>query len=227
MTAVLTTYPDVEQRTDAWDDLRRGLLTASAIGQLLTSTLRVADNDTSRALVATLVAERITGHTEEGVVTSDMWRGIEHEPYALEAYVARTGNSIEPCGFMLATADHWTIGYSPDALVGDDGLVEVKCPRAKGHLQTVTTDQVPARYVAQLQAGLLVSGRAWIDFVSFFGGLPLYIKRVTPDPDWQAALIAAATAFEENAHTLANTYSLAVAGLPNTDRVPDPEEIRF
>lgn len=222
----LTIY-DVEQRTPEWDDLRRGMVTASAVGGLLTPTLRVADNDTSRAITATIVAERITGWTEPSHMSWDMIRGVEHESYALDAYRECTGSDVQACGFIVREEDGWSLGYSPDAIVGDDGLVEAKCPRAKTHLQTILADKVPSHYMAQLQAGLLVSGREWIDYVSFVGGMPLYIKRVEPDLDWHAAITAACIQVEVNAKTLTATYRQAVAGLPNTDRVPDLDDIRI
>jgi hypothetical protein len=79
--------------------------------------------------------------------------------------------------------DDWgfSLGYSPDGLVGDDGLIEVKCRRQKKHLQTILADEVPPENMAQLQCGLLVSGREWIDYVSYCGGMPMYVKRVYPD----------------------------------------------
>ena len=223
----LTVYPQIEQRSDAWYDQRRGMVTASAVGQLLTGTLRVADNDSSRGLTAMLVAERISGWTEDTWMSADMRRGVEHEPYAVEAYEQRTGSKVETCGFMALEGDGWTLGYSPDGLVDDDGLIEIKCPRAKTHLQTVIRDAVPDYYMAQCQAGLLVSGRQWIDWVSFVGGLPLFIKRVTPVRIWQDALVEAVKAFELNAELLTSNYRLATQGQPPTDRVPDLDAITF
>ncbi len=186
----LTVLNDLEQGTDAWHDARRGLITASGVGQLLTPTLTVADNDVSRGLIATLVTERVTGWTEDTPMSSDMWRGVEHEPYARDAYATHHGDVTE-VGFMVRDEDGWTLGYSPDGLVGDDGLIEIKCPRAKTHLKTILADEVPAYYMAQCQAGLLVSGRKWLDFVSFVAGMPLYTKRVQPDPAWADAITAA------------------------------------
>lgn len=214
----LTVFPDIAQGTEEWHDQRRGLVTASVVGKLLTPTLNTADNDTSRAIVAGLVAERITGWTEETGMTADMWRGVEHEPIARDVYSGHYAEVVE-VGFMRLDGDGWTLGYSPDGLVGDDGAIEVKCPRAKGHLNTILADKVPAYYMAQLQAGLLVSGRAWIDYVSFCGGMPLFVKRVTPDPDWQAAIVAACIAFEESAGRMVDTYTAATANLPATKRV--------
>jgi hypothetical protein len=104
-------------------------------------------------------------------------------------------------------------------LVGDDGLIEIKSPRQKGHFLTVVDDEVPARHMAQLQAGLLVSGREWIDFISYHGGMHLWPKRVTPDPKWQGAIIAAARRAEEAITEMVAKYERAVVGLPLTERI--------
>ena len=214
----LAILPELEQGTEEWMDQRRGLVTASVVGKLLTPTRKVADNDTSRAVVATLAAERITGWTEDTAMTSDMWRGVEHEPYARDLYAEHYA-PVEVVGFMLREEEGWRLGYSPDGLVGDDGLIEIKCPRAKTHLNTILTDEVPAYYMPQLQAGLLVSGRKWIDFVSFVAGMPLYRKRVEPNPEWFDAITAACIRFEENAAQIVADYTAATTGLPMTERL--------
>jgi hypothetical protein len=214
----LHTFPDIEQGTPAWHDVRRGVVTASVVGKLLTPTLRVADNDVSRGLTATLAAERITGWTEETPMTSDMWRGVDSEPYARDIYSGHY-HQAEETGFMLRTEDGWQLGYSPDGLVGVDGLIEIKAPRAKTHLRTILADKVPAHYMPQLQAGLLVTGREWIDFVSYVGGMPLFVKRVTPDPAWFDAITAACIAFETNAAQIVGDYTTATKGLPATERL--------
>jgi hypothetical protein len=112
--------------------------------------------------------------------------------------------------------DDWgfRIGYSPDGLVGDDGLIEVKSRRQKKQLQTIVSDEVPPENMAQLQCGLLVSGRAWIDYVSYCGGMPLYVKRVLPDPRWFEAIVAAVSAFEDTAADMVAAYHEATKGLP-------------
>lgn len=215
---MLTVFPELEQRSDEWYEQRRGIVTASAVGKLLTPTLRVADNDESRGLTALLVAERITGQTDQTFVSFDMYRGIEAEPYARDVYSGHYQQAVE-CGFMRYDGDGWTLGYSPDGLVGDDGLIEIKAPRAKTHIKTILADEVPAYYLAQLQAGLLVSGRQWIDYVSFCGGLPLYVKRVEPDRAWQVAIAEVCRAFEERAEQMVAAYETATAGLPKTERI--------
>jgi len=214
----LKIYKHLDQGSDAWHDARRGIVTASVVGKLLTPTLKVADNEASRGLTATLVAERISGFTEDTPMTSDMWRGVDSEPIARDLYSARYAPAGE-IGFMRLDEDWGTLGYSPDGLVGNDGLIEIKAPRAKTHVLTILADKVPDYYMGQLQAGLLVSGRKWIDFVSYCGGLPLWVKRVYPDPDWHEAITAAVTQFETKAAEMTAAYDIAASGLAATERI--------
>ncbi len=213
----LTIFNDLEQRSEEWHAARRGIVTASVVGKLLTPTLRVADNDTSRGLIVTLAAERITGWSEPTFVSDDMWRGIEAEPIVRDLYAEHYAPVTE-CGFMRWD-DDWTLGYSPDGLVGDDGLIEIKSPRATTHLRTILADAVPPQYIAQCQAGLLVSGRAWCDFVSFVGGMPLYRRRVEPDPAWFEAITAACIAAEQRIAEIVADYAVRTADLPKTGRI--------
>ncbi|NUR81634.1 MAG: hypothetical protein HOQ21_14465 [Dermatophilaceae bacterium] len=216
---------DLVQGTEEWHDARRGIVTASVVGKLITPTLKVADNDTSRGIVRTLAAERIAGWTDPTPMSDDMWRGVTSEPIARDLYSEHHSPATE-VGFMRRDEDGWTLGYSPDGLVGDDGLIEIKAPRAKTHIGTILADRVPAHYMAQCQAGLLVSGRSWLDFVSYCGGLPLWVKRVHPDTAWFAALEAACRHFEQAVADITTTYATAVEGLPLTERVLE-EEMTF
>lgn len=214
----LIEYPDIEQGTEAWHDARRGLLTASVVGKLLTPTLKVADNDTSRALTATLVAERITGFTEPTGMTADMFRGVQCEPIARDLY-SEHHQPAKEFGFFVREEADWKLGFSPDGVVGDDGLLEVKSPRAKTHLRTILAGEVPAYHMPQIQCGLLVSGRKWLDFISYCGGLPLFVRRVYPDPAWHEAIVAAVTKFEANAAEMVADYEAKAHGLPQTERI--------
>lgn len=217
-------YPDVIQGSEQWHDLRRGIVTASVVGKLLTPALKVADNDTSRAITATLAAERITGWTDETAMTSDMWRGVTCEPIARDLYSEHHAPADE-FGFMLLEEDGWSLGLSPDGIVGDEGLIEIKAPRARTHLATILADRVPPQYMGQCQAALMVSGRKWLDFVSFYGGLKLWTKRVHPDPDWFAAIEAACRQFEKNVTDLTAAYATTTARLPATERVRDEDMV--
>lgn len=230
--------------TAEWYDQRRGMVTASVVGRLITPTLKIAANDYSRALTADLVAERITGYSEPTYMNGDMWRGIDDEPRAIGDYSDHYA-FVTASGFMVrevngctceGRTDPWPghadscpqvkrfeIGYSPDGLVGDDGLIEVKSRRQKKQLQTVLSDAVPAENMAQLQAGLLVSGREWIDYVSYCGGMSLYVKRVLPDPDWFEAITEAVALFEQVADEMVAAYNQATSGLPISARFVEPE----
>jgi hypothetical protein len=103
----LHVLPDLEQRSDEWHEQRRGMVTASVVGQLLTPTLKVASNDTSRGVTAALVAERVTGWTEPTYINADMWRGIEHEPIARDKYAEVNGVEVREVGFMVLERDGW------------------------------------------------------------------------------------------------------------------------
>lgn len=184
--------------------------------------LTVADNDTSRGLIATLAAERITRNVESTPMTSDMWRGVLAEPFARDTYADWRGVTVEEVGFIVRHFDGYDLGYSPDGLVGDDGLIEVKAPRAKTHVATIVDDTMPAHHMAQIQCGLLVTGRKWCDFISFSGGMPLYPKRITADPAWAAVIQAATHAAETAITATLDRYTQAIDGLPMTEALPDP-----
>ncbi len=220
----LIELPDLIQGTDEWHDQRRGIVTASVVGRLLTSTGKPANNDTSRTLTAQLVAERITGWTDPTFVSDDMLRGHDDEPRAVAVYAEHFA-PVTATGFMVRDDWGFRLGYSPDGLVGDDGLIEVKSRRAKKQLQTILEDRVPAENMAQLQAGLLVSGRAWCDYVSYCGGMPLYVKRVEPDEEWFADIVTAVSSFEATAHYMAVDYEAATKGLPATERTVELEMV--
>lgn len=190
----------------------------SAEASTLPPVYKTATGDTARALIMSLVAERITGYVEPTYTSPDMERGNLSEPYARDVYSQNYAPATE-LGFMVRDLGGYRLGYSPDGLVGDDGLIEIKAPRQKKHLATILADEVPAEHMAQCQAGLLVSGRAWIDFVSYNGGMPLFVKRVYPDPDWHAAILEAVTALEETAAQILATYHARIDGMPATERI--------
>jgi hypothetical protein len=201
------------------------LATASARAPFEPPVLTVADNETSRGLIHTLAAERLAGMGEDTPMTSDMWRGVDSEPYAREAYAQHAKVDVVEIGFQVREFDGVKLGYSPDGLVNDDGCIEVKSPRAKTHVATILAGEVPAQHMGQVQAALFVSGRAWCDFVSFSGGLHLFPKRVYPDARWQAVIRDAVLAAEERITDLTERYAKAVDGLPITEPIPDPYDV--
>ena len=218
----LQVFTEIEQGTDEWLAARCGIVTASVVGQLITpKTVKPAANDTSRALIATLVAERITGYVEPIQPNRDMERGTLSEPFARDIYADNyaPAASVSEVGFMVRDDWGFRLGYSPDGLVGEDGLIEIKSRRQKKHLATILADEVPLENLAQCQAGLLVSGREWLDYVSFCSGMPLYTKRIKPDPKWQAAILEAVAAFEEASAAMIADYTTRTANLPPTERL--------
>lgn len=217
----ITYHPQVTQGTDEWLAMRCGLLTASEMKLIVTPTLKVASNEKERAHLYELLAQRVTRYVEPMYVSDDMLRGQEDEFYARQAYAEKHA-PVEECGFI--TNDRWgfTVGYSPDGLVGPDGLIECKSRRQKYQVQTiienVTGGTIPADYLIQCQTGLLVSEREWLDFISYSGGLPMAVVRVWPDDAVQGAIIEAAAAFEARLQEKLAIYHAASAGLIPTER---------
>jgi len=189
-------YNDIEQGGEEWLALRRGILTASEMRLILTPTMRTASNDKERAHMFEILGQRITGYTEPHYISDDMLRGHEDEVAARIRYAEHFAPVTE-CGFVTNDDHGVVIGYSPDGLVGDDGLIECKSRRQKYQIETILADEVPAEYLLQCQTGLLVTGRKWLDFISYCGGLPMFVKRVWPCQEIQHAIIAAASAFEQ------------------------------
>lgn len=219
-------YPDMEQRSDEWYAARLGVVTASAVGALLTPGGKVAANDTSRKLALNLAAERITGYAEPARLSADMWRGIDEEPLARDAY-SKHRTPVTECGFMVRDDWGFSIGYSPDGLVGDVGLIEIKSRLHHVHMSTVLTDDGSVPAWAQLQCALLVSGRAWLDYISYSSGMALWVQRIYPDDGWHKAIVSAVRACEEQVSTIARAYTERTQGLPVMERTPTADEIEF
>ena len=187
--------------------------------------LSVADNDTSRGLLLTLAGERITGRVDPVRVTPDMWRGTDEEPIARAFYASHKRVAVDEVGFMVREDNGVRLGFSPDGLVGDDGLIEIKSRLQKKHVQTVLDDTVPAENMGQVMAGLFVSGREWCDYVSFSAGMEFWTKRVHPDPVWFDAIAKAAAWAEERITNYVTTYRSRTEGLPVTEPRIDLDDI--
>lgn len=182
------------QGSDEWRAARCGLLTASEMKHIVTPTLKVASNEKERTHLYELLSQRITGHVEPGYISDDMLRGQDEEIEARKLY-AKHYAPVTECG--MVTNDEWgfTIGYSPDALVGEDGLIECKSRCQKYQAQTAIESKMPDEYMIQIQTGLLVTRRKWCDFISYCGGMPMIRFRILPSDMTQAAIVEAATAF--------------------------------
>lgn len=188
---------DCVQGTPEWHAARAGKVTASRMADLTAKTK--AGWGAGRAnYMAELVAERLTGVVSESFTNLAMRHGIETEPEARRVYEFMTDNRVTPIGFVL----HPTIemsGASPDGLVGEDGLLEIKCPNTATHIETLLTDEVQEKYIKQMQWQMLCTGRAWCDFVSYDPRLParmqLFVKRINAVPAMQADLETQVAAF--------------------------------
>lgn len=200
------------QGTPEWHAARCGLLTASEMDRILTPTLKVAANDKERAHVWEIAAQRITKFVEPSYIGDDMLRGWEDEILARDLYSKHYAAATE-VGFV--TNDQWgfTIGGSPDGLIGDDGLIECKSRRQRFQIETIAIGTVPIEHILQVQTLLLVTGRSWCDYVSHSGGLPLFVARSYPDDKIQDAIIEAARAFEDRVTQRMIDYSASITAL--------------
>ena len=160
----------MEQRTDEWFAARLGKVTASKVSDVVAKTK--SGYGASRATyMSQLLVERLTGNPTEFYSNAAMQWGTDTEPQARAAYEFITNNSVVEEGFI----SHPTIemsGASPDALVGDDGMLEIKCPNTSTHVQTLLDEKIPKKYVDQMQWQMACAEREWCDFVSFDPRLP-------------------------------------------------------
>lgn len=155
------------QRTPEWLHQRAGCLTASRAAAVLCRSKRTGEPlQAYYDLQDHIIAERITGDSIGIGTTAAMQWGIDHEDDARTAYEAHTGEVVDLAGFILHPSIHW-LGASPDGLVGDDGLVEIKCPNTVTHLKRIGARVVPEEYKPQMLVQLLCTGRKWCDFVDY------------------------------------------------------------
>lgn len=187
----------MEQRTAAWMACRLGKVTASKVADVLAKT-KTGVSASRTNYLSDLVVERLTGQQAEFYQNDAMAWGTETEPQARMAYEAFKGVLVDEEGFI----DHPSIsnfGCSPDGLVGDSGLIEIKCPNSKTHIDTLLSGKAPSKYIPQMQTQMAVTGRQWCDFVSFDPRLPedlqLFVVRVNRDNDYIANLEKEVSAF--------------------------------
>lgn len=191
----ITYHPELIQGSDEWLAARCGLITASGVEAILTPTLKTAKNEKTRLHVYELLSQRITGYVEPQYVSDAMLRGLTDEVYARALYTEKYAPVTET-GFITNDEFGFILGYSPDGLVGDDGLIEVKSRMQKYQVQTIINDECPLEYMLQIQTGLLVTKRKWCDYVSWCGGMPMFVKRVYPQEEFMTAIASAATEVE-------------------------------
>jgi putative phage-type endonuclease len=178
----------MEQRSEEWFQARLGKVTASRVADVLAK-IKSGESASRRNYKIQLVSERLTGERQESYINQAMQDGIDREVFARNRYVQEHGE-VEEVGFM----QHPTLeaGASPDGLVGEDGIIEIKCPMGSTHTETLMTQDIPSKYIPQIQFQLRCSGRKWCDFVSYHPMFPkhlqLFVKRVEADEVYQAEL---------------------------------------
>lgn len=202
----LKIYPELEQGSPEWHEARCGLITSSELDRIMTpGTHKAANNDKTRQHVYELAAQRINRYVEPSYVGDNMLRGWADEIRARDLYSERFGPVTE-VGGMVRDFGTFKLWASPDGLVGEDGGIEAKSRAQKYQLQAISDNEVPTEHVLQVQSALLVSGRSWWDYVSYSGGMPMWIIRVYPDEAIHAAIIAACEAFEAKVQEVMRKY---------------------
>jgi len=189
-------FYDITQGSDEWLKARLGIVTASEMASLITPTGKVAQNDDARGIVYQKVAERITRRAEEKIDNVHTRRGHLFEPFARDLYSKRVAD-VHECGFIRADYKEFSIGYSPDGLVGEDGLVEIMCPNQVNHVKEICENSQPKTKIMQAQTGLMITGRKWCDYIGHFNGMRQRIVRLYPDKEIHEKIMEAALNLEE------------------------------
>ncbi|MGN6768521.1 MAG: lambda exonuclease family protein, partial [Rhizobiaceae bacterium] len=161
----------IVQGSPEWFEARRGFVTASRMADLTDRLKSGAAGAKRTNYMGQLLAERLTGIVTTGYKSAAMRHGTDTEPEARKHYAFFTNAEVTEAGFVL----HPTIaeaGASPDSFVGDDGLLEIKCPDTKNHADTLLSEQIPEQYLSQCHWQMACTGRKWVDFVSFDPRMP-------------------------------------------------------
>jgi predicted phage-related endonuclease len=196
-----------EQGTEEWRKARAGIPTASRFSDVLAQ----GQGKTRRKYMMELLGEILTGEPMAEFGNAHTDRGHTMEDDARQLYSFDVAEPLSQVGFIRNSF----AGYSPDALVGEEGLLEIKTKLPHLQLEVLLKGEVPSDHVAQCQGALWVTGRKWLDFVSYWPGLPLFVKRVYPDHDYQEKLAAAVAVFVAELNAL-----IATAGRMPTLRLP-------
>jgi putative phage-type endonuclease len=203
-----------EQGTAEWLSERAGKVTASRIASVMAKTKTGYGADRANYM-ADLIAERLTGIPKQGFTNEAMRWGTETEPQARAMYELETGLTVIETGFVPHPTLEGT-GASPDGLVGDSGLIEIKCPNTATHIETLRGAAIDRKYLLQMHWQMICTGRDWCDFVSFDPRLPLemqmHVRRVERDAELAEEITAEVTRFltelNETVADLRSRYSM-------------------
>lgn len=173
---------NIEQHSEAWYEARCGRVTGTRFKALVAG----ESTATYKDLVTDIACEMITGKQEQGYVSAAMEDGMEREPIARQMYSTLMGVEVKKIGFITPDEDNlyyeW-VGISPDGVLPDEGILEIKCPLPKTHLNYIESDKLPTEYRYQVQGQLYVTKAPYCDFMSFVENMKPFIIRVYPDLD--------------------------------------------
>ncbi len=199
-------HTDIIQGSDEWFAVRLGKVTASNMSCVLAKGRDGGKSKGRAGYMLRLAAERLTGCPQESYSNANMERGTETEDAARIHYEAIQGVTVEQVGFI--ELDGETVGISPDGLIGDDGMIEIKCPLTTTHIEYIMADKFPTTYKAQVQSQLWVAEREWCDFISFDPRMKsnkMFKVRVYRDPDYILDMSAKTKTFLEELKILVDT----------------------
>ncbi len=194
---------DIEQGSDEWHEIRLGCITASRFKDVIAG----GQGKTRLAYMRELCAEIITGQRQESYSNEYMQWGTETEPQARDYYTLLTGNDVEQvCFCKVSHSGIVGVGCSPDGLIGDDGLIEIKCPKTTTQIETFLSERMPTIHKPQVQGQLMVTGRKWCDFVSFDprinGKSSFFKERIYRDEKYIDELQSKINQFKKEAYKL-------------------------
>lgn len=194
----------MQQGSDDWLVARSGHATASRFKDILAK-VKSGESASRRNYRMAVVTERLVGGPIASFTNTAMQHGTDHEPFARMAYESRTGAFVDEVGFLTHPTIAWC-GGSPDGLINDDGIIEIKCPYVSTvHVETIQGG-MPSEHLAQCHGLLWISGRQWVDFVSFDPRMPehlqLHVERIARNEKYIETLAAEVCIFLAEVDTL-------------------------
>lgn len=193
---------DFPQRSPEWFTARLGIPTASSFAKLITPTGKPSTS--ANGYINELVAERVTGMRQEAKVSEAMQRGTDLEPEALSFFELVTGLAVDPASLCLH--DDIDAGASPDGFIGEDGLLEIKCPSAHTHVEYLRDNKLPAKYIPQVQGQMWITNRTFCHFLSYHPEFKPLMVIVMRDEDYIEKLRIEVTAAVMNVEIITKEY---------------------
>lgn len=217
----ITYYWDVAQHTEQWERLRKGIITASVMKNLISKktdkktgevSYLVPDTEKSKSYLFQLAAERIYPDLGDNYQSRAMERGVVDEVDAFNLY-SQKYEQLRTCGFVTNSEHGVLLGMSPDGLTAlhDKGQTEAKSRDPKFQIETLFYDDMPDDFTIQVQTGLIVTKREWCDFISYCGGAVMYRKRIFPDAFVQQEIIKAAQQAEKQINAIVEKVRSSIA----------------